>query len=192
MNERQWVDTLVEPLQTTLNRDRPSPAIGVVAGRHLRYTSQIHAYQGDDPAESDAQRYETDLLFFDTLPDDRWVPRVIVECKLKSINTHEALAYSSKASTHKQVHPYLRYGMLIGQRRHAGIPRRLIKHGTHFDFLVAWIGRPTAGPPFRRFCQLIGEEIEASRTLQCLLTTRRSRLDGQYQTLHRPLKLNRA
>lgn len=131
-----------------------------------------------------------DLLFSDLLPGNRWIPRVVVECKLKSINTHESLAYSSKAATHKKVPPYLRYGVLIGERRRGGIPRRLIKHGAHFDFLVMWPGMRAAGPAFRDFCRLIREEIEASRTLQRVLTTRRGMLDRAHHILHRPLRLS--
>jgi hypothetical protein len=188
VNERQWVESLIKPLRKALNRsDRQ--VIEVRTSQRLRYTSQVYEYQGDEPSSLDAQLYETDLLFCDLLPEGRWIPRVVVECKLKTINTHESLAYSAKAATHKNVHPYLRYGMLIGQRRHGGIPRRLIKHGAHFDFLVMWTGRRATGPAFRNFCQLIDEEIEASRALQRVLSTRRSRLSERYQTFHRPLLL---
>jgi hypothetical protein len=40
--------------------------------------------------------------------------RVIVEGKTKGATTHDALTYSDNAATHTRVHPYLRYGMLVG------------------------------------------------------------------------------
>ncbi len=45
---------------------------------------------------------------------DRWKPRVVVEAKLGKVTTNDAITYSQKASTHRAVHPYLRYGIMLG------------------------------------------------------------------------------
>jgi hypothetical protein len=51
--------------------------------------------------------YQTDLLISERLDDgEDWTPRVVVEFKLGSVTTHDALTYSAKAATHKNVHPY--------------------------------------------------------------------------------------
>jgi hypothetical protein len=62
-------------------------------------------------------------------------PRV-VECK-QGVTTHDALTSSTKAATHKQVHPYLRYGCRLGGYETA-LPDRLIRHMAHFDFMLFW------------------------------------------------------
>jgi hypothetical protein len=63
----------------------------------------------------------------------QWVPRVVVEFKLGSVTTHDALTYLAKAATHKNVHPYLRYGIIIGGLD-GPVPKRLVRHGHSFVF----------------------------------------------------------
>jgi len=56
--------------------------------------------------------HETDLLVVENLDEVKWTPRVVIEAKGNgAINTHDAITYSHKAATHRQVHPYLRYGL---------------------------------------------------------------------------------
>ena len=122
-SEAEWVGSLVERLSTSLQVGRPKDRTVVVAnGKRLAYSHEIHAYKIDDPARRQFAAYQTDLLVFDRVANEEWIPRVVVECKLGNITTHDALTYSTKASTHKQVHPYLRYGILIGLRKGYGIP----------------------------------------------------------------------
>lgn len=49
-------------------------------------------------------QYETDILVSERHTDGSWTPRVVVEVKLKTINTHTIIAYSQKAAAHKSVH----------------------------------------------------------------------------------------
>ena len=51
------------------------------------------------------------------------------------ITTHDVLTYSTKARKHKQVYPYLRYGLVIGSVER--IPRRFFTHNEGLDFCVA-------------------------------------------------------
>jgi hypothetical protein len=103
------------------------------------------------------------------------------------VNTHDPLTYSAKASTHKHVHPYLRYGFLVGGMR--GIPGRLIKHGAYFDFMASWVSLDPTPEEWSRFIEVLKEEVIASRTIQEILTTTRSASKKRYNILHRPLKL---
>ncbi|GAB4286004.1 MAG: hypothetical protein Kow0081_4020 [Candidatus Dojkabacteria bacterium] len=61
-----------------------------------------------------------------------------IEAKINSVTTHDAITYSQKAQTHKNVHSYLRYGILIGNRKDYALPGRLFRHGQHFDFMLSW------------------------------------------------------
>jgi hypothetical protein len=129
------------------------------------------------------------LLIFDILKEGHWIPRVVVEGKLKSITTHDALTYSAKAATHKHVHPYLRYGILLGDRDDYAVPVRLVKHGAYFDFMIAWRRAKPSEPEWTAFTKLLGEEINASRAMLDLLSTGRSRSRTKYHVLHRPMVL---
>jgi hypothetical protein len=191
LSEKSWVRELAPRLGASLRRAKtPETSIMVSDGTKLAYACVVHEYDQDNRNESLLSKYETDLLVCDLFPDGRWIPRVVIECKIGHVTTHDALTYSTKAATHKQVHPYLRYGFLAGDLKHHGIPTRLVKHGAFFDFMVTWSGAKPTRSEWRAFCKLVTEEIEASRSLQELLRNNRSAMRRKYHTLHRPLVLN--
>jgi len=80
-----------------------------------------------------------------------------------SITTHDVLTYSTKARKHKQVYPYLRYGMLISKI--PTIPGRVYTHNEFLDFIVC-----AGGVQKERLHQLLEtllkKEIKASRRLE--------------------------
>jgi hypothetical protein len=42
-------------------------------------------------------RYQTDLLVYDEVNGgEHWVPRVVVECKIRGITTHDALITAAR------------------------------------------------------------------------------------------------
>jgi hypothetical protein len=190
MNEKVWVSSLVPELENNfagLNED--GVQVRVCVGRKLPYCCQIHEYDADDNNCPSVSRYETDLLLYDTFKDGRWTPRVVIECKIGRISTHAALTYSAKASTHKHVHPYLRYGFLANEREHWAIPGRLVRHGAYFDFMVTWCATKPTKQEWKTFCELLAQEIQYSRDMQVLLQTSRSSRRTKYTILHRPLVL---
>ena len=191
MSERSWVHELVPRLAKELKRlDSSGIKITISDGSKLAYSCVIHEYDKDGKNDPVSAKYETDLLICDTFPDGRWIPRVVVECKIGGgVTTHDALTYSSKAATHKQVHPYLRYGFLAGERKHYAIPVRLVKHGAYFDFMATWCDAEPTRTEWKDFCELVEEEITASRKLQLLLKTSRLSSRTKYSILHRPLVL---
>lgn len=188
-SERQWVRSLVPRIQNALKAsDISKTTVEVSDGRKLAYTCEIHEYAEDNSSKPISADYETDLLIYDRLETGNWVPRVVVECKI-SVHTHDPLIYSTKASTHKHVHPYLRYGFLVGGI-HA-IPGRLIKHGAYFDFMASWVSLEPTPEELSDFIALLKEEVAASRTIQEILITTRSTSRMRYNILHRPLKLSK-
>ncbi|HXD31444.1 MAG TPA: hypothetical protein VN643_10030 [Pyrinomonadaceae bacterium] len=191
MSEKSWVHELVPRIGYALKKFA-SPEIGILVsdGSRLAYSCVINEYDKDNKSEPISSKYETDLLICDSFQDGRWIPRVVVECKIGgSVTTHDALTYSSKAATHKQVHPYLRYGFLAGERKHYAIPPRLVKHGAQFDFMATWCAAEPTAKEWKQFCELLKSEIQASRLLQQLLVTNRSLARTKYSVLHRPLVL---
>ena len=73
--------------------------------------------------------FETDLLV-----EDEERPLVVLELKL-GITTHDVLTYSTKAARHKEIYPYLRYGLVIGGQ--TTVDARFFTHNSDLDFVLA-------------------------------------------------------
>lgn len=184
--EREWVRRLAARLHQelpTLDETR----LDIVDGRKLLYTNEVEGYSIEGQSRGRSSSYETDLLIADVVADGAWTPRVVVECKLGRVTTHDALSYSAKAFTHKHVHPYLRYGFLAGAL--ANIPGRLIKHGASFDFMATWLLEEPPAAQWVTFVHILKEEIRASRTLQRILSNSRHVRQAGVHLLQRRLVL---
>lgn len=191
LGEKAWVETLLPRLQQELQSGAGALKAGVCTEQRLTYANEVLRYKWNDnqPDQRYAAGYQTDLLVFDHDPEKSWwIPRVVIECKIGAVTTHDALTYSAKASTHKHVHPYVRYGILIGNFGTA-VPARLVRHGAYFDFMASWCG---PDPTEREWSDLVGivhNEIDASRTLQSLLSGRAKGGGKKFRLLHRPIIL---
>lgn len=173
MDEKEWVKSIPDKIQTDLQRKDSSLAI--VVGKKLPYAYEVASYNETGRGKSNLIAYETDLLVFEQLTNGDWIPRLIIEAKINSVTTHDAITYSQKAFTHKNVHPYLRYGILIGNRKHYPLPGRLFRHGAYFDFMLSWQSFEPSTTEFSDLINLILEEVEASRNLQeIIFNTRKS------------------
>jgi hypothetical protein len=183
--ERAWVETLKADIGNALARQN----MIVETGHRLPYAVHISGYRSKagesaliDPENIYSPRYQTDLLIAERLGTSTdWVPRVAVEFKLGSVTTHDALTYSAKAATHKNVHPYLRYGIVIG--KYAGpVPRRLIRHGHQFDFMLTLASERLPAAERDRLVKLLREEVRASQRISTLLAGK-----SDIRLLHRKL-----
>jgi hypothetical protein len=77
--------------------------------------------------------FQTDLCVFEQKANDITLPRVVLEFKA-GITTHDVLTYSAKARKHKQVYPYLRYGIVVSEE--ACVPHRFFIHNEALDFFA--------------------------------------------------------
>jgi len=109
--------------------------------------------------------FQTDLCVFDDVTPDTSLPRVVFEFK-KSITTHDVLTYSAKARKHKQIYPYLRYGLVASAD--ATIPRRFFTHNEALDSFLA-LGGITQGDLVASFGDLLVAEVMASRRLEAMI-----------------------
>jgi hypothetical protein len=98
--------------------------------------------------------------------------------------THDALTYSAKAATHKNVHPYLRYGIAIGGFD-GPVPKRLVRHGHNFDFMMTIGGQKLTNKGRDQLVALIVEEVRSSQTIGRLLGER-----SDIRLLHRKLEVS--
>ncbi len=188
--EMGWVRTLIEPLQERLSAIYDN--IYVSDQEKLSYAYEVKSYFDDASAPScNIARYTTDILVYERIGENEWRPRVIVEAKLGSVTTHDAITYSQKANTHKSVHPYLRYGILLGGFG-GSLPGRLYRHGAFFDFMMAIDGEALSAREMDRLVNAIQEEVEASRRLEVILFETRARDREKFTFLHRKLVLEGA
>lgn len=189
--EKEWVETLKPFLGAGLAGHGEEGLMPLVcSSRKLTYAHEILEYSGDDDQPiREARKYETDLLVYDEKPGGEWIPRVVLECKFGAVTTHDALTYSAKAATHKHVHPYLRYGILIGAIGNS-LPGRLIRHGAYFDFMIVLEDESPTSEEAAILTQLLVDELKASRWLYDALRETRSRDRKRIRVFHRRLSLS--
>jgi hypothetical protein len=183
MTEADWVKRIAAQLQRTrIGRARH---LEIRSGLRLTYGYEIRAY-GEEPTPQQTG-FQTDLAVVETSADGSWKPRVVVEAKVRSISTHDAITYSHKAAIHRAVHPYLRYGVMLGEMGCRGLPGRLYRHGVQFDFMLSFRGTRASRDELTVFERLLLDEVAASRMLERLLYESRMRGRDEYNVLHRRL-----
>lgn len=185
MSEAEWVKRVASELRglELFNQG----GLSLETGLKLAYGCEILSY-GSQP-EPQNINFETDLAIIETIEVGRWKPRVVVEAKLGSITTHDAITYSQKAASHRAVHPYLRYGIMLGNRKDSPLPGRLYRHGAQFDFMISFRGIELMESEMAMFDELLQAEVQASKTLEKILYESRRKDRDQYTLLHRQLKL---
>jgi hypothetical protein len=114
---------------------------------------------------------------------------VVVEAKVGSITTHDAITYSQKAANHKSVFPYLRYGIMLGDRGHYPLPGRLYRHGTQFDFMISFREYDPSPNELEAFQKVLMAEVEESQALERMIYESRKRNRDHHTLFHRRLVL---
>ncbi len=189
VSEKEWVKSII----TNIDKDikKLSGNLFVEDGRKLPYAYEVMEYDDDHEKNHKLNylSYETDILIYEKTGKEKWKPRIVIEAKVDSINTHDAITYSQKSLTHKNVHPYLRYGIIIGNREHYPLPGRLFRHGVHFDFMMSWKGHRPDIAEWNMFIKILKDEIQASKHLEEIIFNSRSKERIKYVCLHKPLRL---
>jgi hypothetical protein len=183
MDEKQWVNLIAELLRTDLNQSR----LLVEPGKRLPYAYEVTHYGKDGKAHAKSMKYETDLLISEANTMEVVRPIVVIEAKVEHVTTHDAITYSQKAVTHKQVHPYLRYGIILGARKTKPLPGRLFRHGSAFDFMQSFKDYQPNEAEWKSFLSIIRQEIENSRMLRELIFNSRSKDRKIFTVFHRQL-----
>jgi hypothetical protein len=106
--------------------------------------------------------FQTDLCLFEQKADDVWLPRVVLEFKT-GITTHDILTYSAKAAKHKQIYPYLRYGLVAS--KDSKVPGRFFTHNNSLDFCLS-LGGLSEKDGTAAFRRLLIEDLDDSRSLE--------------------------
>jgi hypothetical protein len=184
MIENQWTNSIKELLQEANLGD----SIYFDTLNKVPYAQEILSYDLDFVKDKEhTMAFETDLLIFEK--DKSIKPRVIIESKINSVTTHDAITYSYKAQTHKNVTPYIRYGIMLGNRQHFPLPGRLFRHGTNFDFMISFRDFILSEEEKLAFIDLIKKEISYSQKIEEMIYDSRIRNRKHYFLLQKELRL---
>lgn len=184
MREKKWADVIAHKIHNHLQAKNKNLAAD--SAQKLIYKNEITEYTNQVPTYN-TMSYETDILIYEWLSEERWKPRVVIEVKITSVTTHDAITYSKKSKDHKTIHPYLRYGIFIGNLGESRIPGRLIRHGENFDFMISWQDFDPSKKEWESFMRIILAEVVASQKLDTMLFDTRSKSREKISILHRPL-----
>lgn len=187
MTEKEWMIEVKNRLEQEKSFLKNN--IYFETSRKLPYSFEVLTYLNDKPEDKNFIRYETDLLVFQKISNKKWKPRIIIEGKINSVTTHDAITYSQKASSHKNVHPYLRYGILLGNREHYPLPGRLYRHGAYFDFMLSWKAFEPSENEWKNFLDIIKKEIKYSAKFEEIIFKSRLKNRKHYTILQRRLYL---
>ena len=187
MKETKWINEIV--LSKLRNKFEENNNIFVDDQKKLPYAFEVKSYNEKSHGRRNINKYATDLLIYEKLDENNWKPRIVIEGKINSVTTHDAISYSQKASSHKNVHPYLRYGILIGNRKHYPLPGRLFRHGENFDFMVSFKKYEPSEKEWDNFINIVEKELRISNKLEEMLYNSRSPYRKKYTSLHRQLIL---
>jgi hypothetical protein len=134
--EREFTSLMKTELENNL------PDYFVTSGESLIYKflvdaqGQLHPKNVQYPKRGQLA-FQTDLMIKKKLRvvTLEGVPLVVIEVKFGRFTTHDVLTYSAKAMRHKEIYPYLRYGLVI--RGVKKIDKRFFTHNSGFDFAIA-------------------------------------------------------
>jgi hypothetical protein len=183
MLEKEWVGYIAQRLKASFSN---KPGLLIETQRKIPYAFEILSYGNDwKPLKTNTLYFETDLLISEAR--DTITPRIVIEAKISKVTTHDAITYSQKASSHKSVHPYLRYGIMLANRFKYPLPGRLFRHGSFFDFMLNFQGYELTDKELDGFISLIKKELDISKGLEEMIFKSRSTKRKRYWILQKIL-----
>lgn len=184
MRENEWTAAIAELLRDS----EISKSIGVDTLARVPYARETLSYDLAFRENQESRMvFETDLLIYEKTSVIE--PRVIIEAKVDGVSTHDAITYSYKAQHHKGVTPYIRYGIMLGNRQHYPLPGRLFRHGMSFDFMISFMEYLPNAEEKTAFIDLIKREITYSKRIEEMIYESRRRSRMRYFLLQKELRL---
>lgn len=183
MTENEWTKSISELLNKEFNKS----GLYVDVLKKIPYSQEILDYDENwNPNYMEPTRFETDLIIYEK-DDGKFIPRIIIESKLGNVSTHDAITYSTKAKEHKNITPFLRYGIMLGNRGEYPLPGRLFRHGTNFDFMISFKTTNPSKIEKEAFSELIKKEISYSKKLEEMLHNSRNKARKRYFVVQKQL-----
>ena len=187
MKENDWTKSICELLQ----KQDLGENIYIDVLKKIPYAFEISSFNDEWEIDKDSfseTSFETDMVVYEKL-NNKIIPRVIIEAKVGTVTTHDAITYSHKAMYHKNVIPFVRYGIMLGARETYPLPGRLFRHGTNCDFLFSFVDYLPADKEINAFIEMVKKEITYSRQFEEILSNSRSRNRKRYFMLQKEFHL---
>lgn len=185
MNENSWTKLICD----ILNSQKLGNNIYADVLKKLPYATDIISLTDDwKIKDKNNKSFETDLIVYEKI-EGKIIPRVVIESKIESVSTHDAITYSQKAFDHKYIIPYLRYGIMLGKRGNYPLPGRLFRHGAYFDFFFSFVGYKPTKNEINDFVDMIKREIKYSKQLEEILINNRKKDRKRYYMLQKKFYL---
>jgi hypothetical protein len=112
------------------------------------------------------QAHAVDILIEKAEPT---IPLVVVELKFGGFSTHDIITYSSKATRHKEIYPYLRYGFVVGGSD--ALSKKFLTHNQGVDFTMSTSDLATDGI---KLIDLVKRQLANAETLVDMMRTNRT------------------
>lgn len=183
MKENEWTKRICE----LLRQNGLGENINIDVLKKIPYALEISAFNEEWKADKEnygESSFETDMVIYEKA-NGKIIPRVIIESKIETVTTHDAITYSHKAMYHKNVIPFVRYGIMLGNRETYPLPGRLFRHGINFDFLFSFADYEPTEKEMTTFVKMLEREIIYSRQLEEILSNSRSRKRKRYFMLQK-------
>jgi hypothetical protein len=156
-----------------LLQDSLSSAYAVRVGKSLLYKLEVDVDGQLRPKPEDLRSpkrgqfaFEADILIEKANPV---IPLVVVELKFGGFTTHDIITYSSKATRHKEIYPYLRYGFVVGGS--VSLSKKFLTHNQGVDFAMSVPALATTGS---KLIDLIKRQIGSAEILVEMMRTTRT------------------
>ena len=133
MKELEFQDLMVELINSKLDKTQFIAYRGKSILYELKIDEELNIIGDPKNPKRGSGAFETDVTIF-AKKGDVEVPFIVLEVK-ECLTSHDVITYSNKASRHKAVYPYLRYG-LVSYNLDV-IPKRFFKHKRDIDFFLA-------------------------------------------------------
>ena len=187
MKENDWTKSLCD----IIKEHGIGENIYIDVLKKIPYAFEVSAFDEDWKVDEESlceTSFETDLVVYEK-NNGKIIPRVIIESKVGTVTTHDAITYSHKAMYHKNVIPFVRYGIMLGAREQYPLPGRLFRHGTNFDFLFSFVDYQPTEKEMDMFIQMLKKEIGYSHRIEEILFNSRSRNRKRYYMLQKEFHL---
>lgn len=170
MNEKEFTIELVNRLRPRMDMYQVETHKSLLYTLHIDENGDIliNLNADGEPKRGGGSGFEQDILIYEHVDGKTTiVPRVAVEVKFRGVTTHDALVYSEKARRIRQIYPYIRYGMFLGDMEF--VPPRVLRLGTEFDFIVT-VGNPPGQNELPTLVDILLDELKTSHILGQILT----------------------
>ncbi|MGQ0628059.1 MAG: hypothetical protein ACT4PL_08170 [Phycisphaerales bacterium] len=187
--DSRWIRSLVKLTDEALSAAFPTgEPLDVAAFQRIASGFEVVEY-GPKLMRHRSVHHKVDLLITERMANDRFVPRVAIECLMGVPTTRTAQSLDSRVSQLKRINPTMRFGAFVAGITSGTLPARLVKGAPSLDFIACYEGVYPTPAQWPRVSAIFSTEIAAARALESITLGREIRSVGPLRFLHRGLTI---